>query len=115
MIMVQFEDSLRPRSEVKISIRSSYSEKIFYEKKKFDDLWAHYHSIALPPQYCTPNHLIPIELGLEKKKARSSYSEKIFFKLKEMKDFLPPILRSRTSRYLLSQLKTKKEDKVFVP
>jgi hypothetical protein len=48
MIMVQFEDSLRQRSEVQISIRSSYSEKIFYEKKKFDDLWAHYHSIALP-------------------------------------------------------------------
>jgi hypothetical protein len=43
MIMVQFEDSLRQRSEVQISIRSSYSEKIFYEKKKFDDLWAHYH------------------------------------------------------------------------
>jgi hypothetical protein len=48
MIMGQFEDSLRQRSEVQISIRSSYSEKIFYEKKKFDDLWAHYHSIALP-------------------------------------------------------------------
>jgi len=31
MIMVQFEDSLRQRSEVQISIRSSYSEKIFYE------------------------------------------------------------------------------------
>jgi hypothetical protein len=40
MITVQFEDSLCQRS--------SYSEKIFYEKKKFDDLWAHYHSIALP-------------------------------------------------------------------
>ena len=25
-----------------------YSEKIFCEKKKFDDLWAHYHSIPLP-------------------------------------------------------------------
>ena len=34
MIMVQFEDSLRQRSESQISIRSSYSEKIFYEKKK---------------------------------------------------------------------------------
>ncbi len=48
MIMVKFEDSLRQRSKVQISIRLSYSEKIFYEKKKFDDLWAHYHSIALP-------------------------------------------------------------------
>jgi hypothetical protein len=47
MIMVQFEDSLRHRSEVQISIRSSYSEEIFYEKKKFNDLWGHYHSIAL--------------------------------------------------------------------
>ena len=47
MIIVQFEDSLCQRSEVKISIRSSYSEKIFYKKKKFDDLWAHYHSVAL--------------------------------------------------------------------
>jgi hypothetical protein len=41
MIMVQFEDSLCQRLEVQISIRSSYSEKIFFEKKKFDDLWAH--------------------------------------------------------------------------
>jgi hypothetical protein len=48
MIMVQFEDSLRQRSEVQISIRSSYSEEIFYEKKKFNDLWAHFHRIALP-------------------------------------------------------------------
>jgi hypothetical protein len=46
--MVQFGDSLCQRSDVQISIRSSYSEKIFYENKKFDDLWAHYHSIALP-------------------------------------------------------------------
>ena len=49
MIMVQFEDSLRQRSEVQISIRSSYSEKIFYEKKKFDDLWAHYHGLHSQP------------------------------------------------------------------
>ena len=47
--MVQFEDSLRQRSEVQISIRSSYSEKIFYEKKKFDDLWAHYHGLHSQP------------------------------------------------------------------
>jgi hypothetical protein len=40
---------------------------------------------------------------------------KFSLKWKVMKDFLPPILRSRTSRYLLSQLKTKKEDNVFVP
>ena len=32
MIMVQFEHSLRQRSEVPISIRSSYSKKIFYEQ-----------------------------------------------------------------------------------
>ena len=49
MIMVQFEDSLCQRSEVQISIRSSYSEKIFYEKKKFDDLWAHYHGLHSQP------------------------------------------------------------------
>jgi hypothetical protein len=49
MIMVQFEDSLRQRSEVQISIRSSYPEKIFYEKKKFDDLWAHYHGLRTQP------------------------------------------------------------------
>ena len=48
MIMVQFEDSLCQRPEVQISIRSSYSEKIFNEKKKFDDLWAHYQRIPLP-------------------------------------------------------------------
>jgi hypothetical protein len=65
MIMVQFEDSLRQRSEVQISIRSSYSEKIFYEKKKFDDLWAHYHGLH-------SHHLIPIELGKEKKKKKKS-------------------------------------------
>jgi hypothetical protein len=49
MIMVQFEDSLRQRSEFQISIRSSYSEKNFYEKKKFDDLWAHYHGLQSQP------------------------------------------------------------------
>jgi hypothetical protein len=49
MIMVQFEDSLRQRSEVQIPIRSSYSEEIFYEKKKFDDLWAHYHGLHSQP------------------------------------------------------------------
>jgi hypothetical protein len=49
MIMVQFEDSLRQRSEVQVSIRSSYSEQIFYEKKKFDDLWAHYHGLHSQP------------------------------------------------------------------
>jgi isocitrate dehydrogenase len=49
MIMVQFEDSLCQRSEVQISIRSSYSEKIFYEKKKVDDLWAHYHGLHSQP------------------------------------------------------------------
>ncbi len=32
----------------KSPFRSSYSENIFYEKKKFDDLRAHYHCIALP-------------------------------------------------------------------
>ena len=40
MIIVQFEESLRQMSEVQISIRSFYSEKIVYEKKTFDDLWA---------------------------------------------------------------------------
>ncbi len=40
-------NSLSLTSEVQISIRSSFSEKIFYEKKKFNDLWAHYYSIAL--------------------------------------------------------------------
>ena len=34
-IMVKFKDSLSQRSEVQISIRSSYSEKMFYEKKNF--------------------------------------------------------------------------------
>jgi hypothetical protein len=43
MIMVQFEDSLRQRLEVQIFIRSSYSKKIFYETKKFDELCAHYN------------------------------------------------------------------------
>jgi hypothetical protein len=38
-------------AEVKISIRSSKSEKIFHEKKKFDDLWAHYHIIVLADTY----------------------------------------------------------------
>jgi hypothetical protein len=53
MIMVQFEDSLCQRLEVQISIRSSYSEKIFYEKK---------NSMIYGPTTtaCTPNHLIPI-------------------------------------------------------
>ncbi len=49
MIKVQFEDFLRQRSEVQISIRASYSEKIFYEKKKFDDLWTHYHGLHSQP------------------------------------------------------------------
>jgi hypothetical protein len=56
MIMVDFEDSLSQRTEVQISIRSSHSKKIFYEKKKFDDLCAHYRNIELPTQP------IPIEL-----------------------------------------------------
>jgi hypothetical protein len=56
MIMVQFEDSLYQKSEVQISIRSSNSEKIFYEKK---------NSMIYGPTTtaCTPNHLIPIDLG----------------------------------------------------
>jgi hypothetical protein len=49
MIMVQFEDSLRQKSEVQISIRSSDSEKIFYEMKKYNDLWAHYHGLHSQP------------------------------------------------------------------
>jgi hypothetical protein len=40
MIIVHFKESVRQRSEVQISIRSFYSEKIVYEKKTFDDLWA---------------------------------------------------------------------------
>jgi hypothetical protein len=49
MIMVQFEDSLSQRSQFQISIRSSYSKKIFYEKKKFDDLCAHSHGLHSQP------------------------------------------------------------------
>ncbi len=49
MIMVKFEDSLCQRSETQISIRSFYLEKIFYEKKKFDDLWAHYDGLHSQP------------------------------------------------------------------
>ena len=63
LIMVQFEDSLRQRSEVQISIRSSYSEKIFYEKKKFDDLWAHYHGL-----HSQPSDTYWARLGKKKKK-----------------------------------------------
>ena len=37
-IMVQFEYSLSQRSDVQILIKSSYSEKTFYKKKKSDDL-----------------------------------------------------------------------------
>jgi hypothetical protein len=61
MVIVQFEDSLRQKSKVQISIWSSYSEKNFYEKETFDDLGAHYHSIALPIQP------IPFDLGKDKK------------------------------------------------
>jgi hypothetical protein len=43
MIMVQFDVSLRLRLEVQISIRLSYSKKIFYKMKNFDDLCAHYY------------------------------------------------------------------------
>jgi hypothetical protein len=65
MIMVQFEDSLCQRSEVQISIRSSYSEKIFYEKKKFDDLWAHYHGL----------HSQPSDTKMDWQKFRNRYLE----------------------------------------
>ncbi len=56
MIIVQFKDYLRQKSEVKISIRP------FYEKKEFHDLWIHYHSIALLTQP------ISFRLGWAKKK-----------------------------------------------
>ena len=46
--MVQFGDSLSQRSEVQISIRVSYSDKIVYEKKKIDELW------PTTMTYCTP-------------------------------------------------------------
>ena len=36
--MAQFDDSRRQRAEVQVSIRSSYSEKIFYETRKFNVL-----------------------------------------------------------------------------
>jgi hypothetical protein len=43
-----------------INLWSSYSDKKFYEKKKINDLWTHYHSIAFPTKP------IPFELGKEK-------------------------------------------------
>ncbi len=51
--MIMFQDSLRQRSEIQILIWSSYSDKILYDKQKFDDLWAKYHG----------SHSQPSELG----------------------------------------------------
>ena len=66
MIMAQFEDSLRQRSMVQISTLSSMKRKIRWFK---DPL----------PQYCTPNHLIPMTMTTSSRRLAAQANQKHFY------------------------------------